>query len=851
MNKKVLVNIFVYALLLSVLFSSISPVTVSASVSENRSEQEFAPLVIPEGATLVPNQYIVVLKSDISMVEQQSNIVSSIEVMGGTVLNIYESVLNGYSAIIPSESLDLIRSDPKVDYVEADSIFSITDEGTPQFEEAIPFEEFIPEEGFQDKDGLNFQQDLIDEELLFAEGDIGIDTVQPNATWGLDRVDQVSLPLNGQYVYDTTAAGVHVYIVDTGLRATHVEFTGRVGNGFTAINDGRGTNDCHGHGTHVSGTATGTTYGIAKGVTVHPVRVLDCSGYGSTSGVVAGLDWIGLNWRRPAVANMSLGGGGSTALDSAVNRLINKGVTVVVAAGNDDYNACYYSPARVPNAITVGSTTSSDYRSYFSNYGSCLDIFAPGSYITSAYYTSNTATTTMSGTSMASPHVAGAVALYLKTNIWASPATVSNYIVNTASSGKVIDPGSGSPNKLLYTRKPDYTPTTISPSGLITDSTPTYTWTKIDSASAYYLQLLKDGTTFVYAKTIPSSSCGATTCSATFSESLPVGNYQWRIRSYVGNVWQTYSAYKTFTFDNTIPNPISPVGVTTDRTPTYSWARVSGATHYYIQLIKESSIFVYSKTIPASACNTTTCSATFPDVLPLGSYEWRVRAFIDGVWKTYSSFTDFSTGMYSPFTTEANGWTVLNGSWLTPNNYYRSPGVPSQYSSIAYKTNFATLTYEVRMLRVGCDSCANVIYIHGSPSPLESGDKDWNNGYKFTYDNYGSFHVGYKQNGTFYWLTDGWIPSAAISSTWNVLKVTASGGYINFYINGQLVWSGYTTMYSWGKVGVGYYRDDYSTGNMLYVDYARLYPTAPATLGGLKMEESPVYNVTADPDIAQ
>ncbi len=851
MNKKVLVNIFVYALLLSVLFSSISPVTVSASVSENRSEQEFAPLVIPEGATLVPNQYIVVLKSDISMVEQQSNIVSSIEVMGGTVLNIYESVLNGYSAIIPSESLDLIRSDPKVDYVEADSIFSITDEGTPQFEEAIPFEEFIPEEGFQDKDGLNFQQDLIDEELLFAEGDIGIDTVQPNATWGLDRVDQVSLPLNGQYVYDTTAAGVHVYIVDTGLRATHVEFTGRVGNGFTAINDGRGTNDCHGHGTHVSGTATGTTYGIAKGVTVHPVRVLDCSGYGSTSGVVAGLDWIGLNWRRPAVANMSLGGGGSTALDSAVNRLINKGVTVVVAAGNDDYNACYYSPARVPNAITVGSTTSSDYRSYFSNYGSCLDIFAPGSYITSAYYTSNTATTTMSGTSMASPHVAGAVALYLKTNIWASPATVSNYIVNTASSGKVIDPGSGSPNKLLYTRKPDYTPTTISPSGLITDSTPTYTWTKIDSASAYYLQLLKDGTTFVYAKTIPSSSCGATTCSATFSESLPVGNYQWRIRSYVGNVWQTYSAYKTFTFDNTIPNPISPVGVTTDRTPTYSWARVSGATHYYIQLIKESSIFVYSKTIPASACNTTTCSATFPDVLPLGSYEWRVRAFIDGVWKTYSSFTDFSTGMYSPFTTEANGWTVLNGSWLTPNNYYRSPGVPSQYSSIAYKTNFATLTYEVRMLRVGCDSCANVIYIHGSPSPLESGDKDWNNGYKFTYDNYGSFHVGYKQNGTFYWLTDGWIPSAAISSTWNVLKVTASGGYINFYINGQLVWSGYTTMYSWGKVGVGYYRDDDSTGNMLYVDYARLYPTAPATLGGLKMEESPVYNVTADPDIAQ
>jgi hypothetical protein len=154
------------------------------------------------------------------------------------------------------------------------------------------------------------------------------------------------------------------------------------------------------------------------------------------------------------------------------------------------------------------------------------------------------------------------------------------------------------------------------------------------------------------------------------------------------------------------------------------------------------------------------------------------------------------------------------------------------------------------MLRVGCDSCANVIYIHGSPMPVGGVTKDWNNGYRFTYDNIGLFHVGFFNNGTYYWLTEGWLESSAISSTWNVLKVTASGGYVNFYINGQLVWSGYTTMYSWGKVGVGYYRDDYSTGNMLYVDYARLYPTAPATLGGLEMEESPVYNVTVDPNSA-
>jgi subtilisin family serine protease len=273
---------------------------------------------------------------------------------------------------------------------------------------------------------------------------------QSPATWGLDRIDQRDLPLNNSYTYNQTGQGVHVYIIDTGVRASHQEFSGRMGNGADFVGDGNGTNDCNGHGTHVAGTTGGTTYGVAKQVTIHAVRVLNCQGSGATSGVIAGVDWVTANSPSPAVANMSLGGGASTSLDNAVANSINSGVSYAIAAGNSNANACNYSPARVGAANTVGSTTSSDARSSFSNYGTCLDIFAPGSSITSAWHTSNTATNTISGTSMASPHVAGAIALYLQTNPGASPSTVTQALVNNATTGRVSNPGSGSPNRLLY-----------------------------------------------------------------------------------------------------------------------------------------------------------------------------------------------------------------------------------------------------------------------------------------------------------------------------------------------------------------------------------------------------------------
>ncbi|KZX78729.1 subtilisin, partial [Alcanivorax sp. HI0013] len=285
---------------------------------------------------------------------------------------------------------------------------------------------------------------------------------QANATWGLDRVDQPALPLDGSYQYPNSAGNdVTVYVIDTGLRASHTEFSGRVSPGRNFVSSGGGflfgggsvdpanTNDCNGHGTHVAGTAVGTVYGVAKQAKIAPVRVLGCNGSGSNSGVIAGVDWVAGNHRKPAVANMSLGGGASSALDTAVRNAVAAGVSMVVAAGNDNTNACNGSPNRVAEALTVGSTTRTDQRSSFSNFGACVDLFAPGSDITSAWYQSDSQTARLNGTSMAAPHAAGAAALYLAANPSASPQQVFTALVDGSATGMISNAGNQSPNRLL------------------------------------------------------------------------------------------------------------------------------------------------------------------------------------------------------------------------------------------------------------------------------------------------------------------------------------------------------------------------------------------------------------------
>ncbi|GAB3645819.1 serine protease [Glycomyces tarimensis] len=296
-----------------------------------------------------------------------------------------------------------------------------------------------------------------DDSVAFVEQNqtVTVADVQSNPpSWGLDRVDQIDLPLDDSYEYLGDGSGVTAYIIDTGILAGHSEFSGRIGAGYDFVDGDANPSDCQGHGTHVAGTVGGTDYGLAKEATLVGVRVLDCSGSGTFAGVIDGIEWVADNASGPSVANMSLGGSYSASVNSAVSAAVSSGVTFAVAAGNEDQNACNVSPASTASAITVGATDSRDMRASFSNYGSCVDVFAPGVNITSAWIGSNSASRTISGTSMASPHVAGAVAVYLSLNPSATTSQVASWVTGNAGSGKVADV-QGSPNLLLHTGEGD------------------------------------------------------------------------------------------------------------------------------------------------------------------------------------------------------------------------------------------------------------------------------------------------------------------------------------------------------------------------------------------------------------
>lgn len=379
---------------------SSSLTTSTAPVSQDQTTLQVeaqatgeAPLRRAEANKAIRDRYIVVFKD--SAVAANAEAERVIQREGGKIHFQYRTTLNGFAATLSPRALALVRRMPSVDYVEEDA-------------------------------------------------EVSIAVTQNNATWGLDRIDQRSLPLNTTYTYTQTGSGVNAYIIDTGIRSGHRDFSGRVVSGFSAINDGNGSEDCNGHGTHVAGTVGSDTYGVAKRVKLYAVRVFDCTGRGSTSNTIAGVEWVTANHIKPAVTNMSLGGSASTAFDTAVNNSINAGITYVVAAGNSNRNACNTSPARVPNALTVGATARTDARASFSNYGRCLDLFAPGQDITSTWYTSTVATNTISGTSMASPHVAGAAALYLQTAPGASPAQVNRAILDGSTPNVVSNPRFGS-----------------------------------------------------------------------------------------------------------------------------------------------------------------------------------------------------------------------------------------------------------------------------------------------------------------------------------------------------------------------------------------------------------------------
>src|SRR5881396_506132 len=323
----------------------------------------------------------------------------------GSLLHTYTAALKGFAATLPDVAVPLLQLEPLVSYVEPDQT--------------------IRADGTEDMD---------------ANGD----------PWGLDRIDQQALPLSGTYTYTSDGAGVQAYIIDTGIWTLHPDFGGRADNVYDALTLDLVAigEDCNGHGTHVAGTVGGATYGVAKGVSLHGVRVLGCAGVGFTSDVIAGVDWVTANHQSPAVANMSLGGGSSAALNTAVTNLWNSGVFLAVAAGNDNADACNSSPAGASGVFTVAASEKTDAKASYSNWGTCVEAYGPGSAIKSTYLAR--LTMTLSGTSMATPHVTGVAALYKAVNGDQSSATVANWIISNATTGAITGNPSGTPNRLLF-----------------------------------------------------------------------------------------------------------------------------------------------------------------------------------------------------------------------------------------------------------------------------------------------------------------------------------------------------------------------------------------------------------------
>ncbi len=594
--KSTFLRLKVMAVILILIMTGCNKQTLQDEIFQHESLSAKAPLFDQSvGAKFIDNNYIVVFKGNVNNVDGEVDDISK-------KLNIkakfrYKHAIKGFAGLLPLEVVEALRNDPRVAYIEQD------------------------------------------QEMHFV-------ATQANPpSWGLDRIDQRSLPLDASYTYNQTGAGVDAYIIDCGILLTHNDFGGRAVTGVDEITIGGTATDGNGHGTHVAGTVGGASYGVAKGVKLIAVRVLDNSGSGTTSGVIAGVDWVtGDHTTNPAVANMSLGGGVSTALDDAVRRSITDGVTYCIAAGNSSADASNSSPARVAEAVTVGATNINDGFASFSNFGSVVDISAPGVNITSDWNTTNTSTNIISGTSMATPHVAGAAALYLQANPTATPAQVQSAIKSNGTSNVISGVPAGTVNLLLYslivTGPPPPAPGTPTLSSPINGATgvstsPALSWNASTGADSYGVQVSSDPgfTTLVYNQT------GITSLSTNVSGLTNSNVYYWRLIATNTGGSSAWSASFSFTtaagnapLAPTLSSPVSG-SMNVSKSPTLMWNASSNATSYSLQVSTDPGFATFIE-----RPNLSTTSTTLTGLGSRVTYYWRVNAT-----NTYGTSVGWST----------------------------------------------------------------------------------------------------------------------------------------------------------------------------------------------------------------
>lgn len=568
-------------------------------------EIRLAPMMEKQpGGKYIDGAYIVVLNDDVTEAEVDGESDRICKQRNAKKNRSFKYALKGFAVNLSALEIEEVRKDPRVKYIEQDQMATTV-------------------------------------------------ATQTGATWGLDRLDQPSLPLNQSYTYNSNGSTVDAYIFDTGIRLDHEEFTGRVSPGFDAFTSAVFANDYNGHGSHVAGTVGGTKYGVAKGIKLIAVKVLGDNGSGSFTGIIAGIDWAIVNHTtKPAVGNMSLGGTGTSAtLETAVRNAINDGIIMCLAAGNSASDASGFTPARTAEAITVGATTSTDAIASYSNFGTVVDILAPGSGITSAWYTSSTAINTISGTSMASPHVAGVAALYIENNPGSTTAQVEAALKNSAVVGAIsglTGTRAGTVNQLLqssFTPPPPPTsapaaPAQVSPASAATgvSLTASLSWNASATATSYAVQV---STVQDFSSTVISRS-GLTTTSSVLSSLTNGTVYYWRVNASNIIGASEWSSTRSFTTVLSAPALSLPANGSTSvsRTPTLSWAAASQATTYNVQYSTSSNFT--TGTVTRNGVTATSLAITTA-LLRNTRYFWRVQSVRGTVTSVYSASRSFTT----------------------------------------------------------------------------------------------------------------------------------------------------------------------------------------------------------------